>query len=1148
MGRSGRDRLRRRRHRRRGARPQRLPAAALVPHRVGQSAVRLRNRRRRFRQRPDRPARPARPGRPARRALRLGRARRRRPQFRDERRAARRFPPDREVVGVRAARAAATRHGRRSAVDRDLVALRLHQGRTQRRRRRHRFRRGEPVFSMGDDARAAVPRTAHAGRGVPAPELRAGHQPADRFAARRLRVRHARAGSARATPTATCRRPVRSSCSTPRCSTRPRSTRCASTRASFSTRSRSTSPARNSSTRIAADLRRSRKRRPRRQHRTSFSTTAMPRLPVPAVSAAGAIHQRLTQRRVCACRPRSPLADGFARDAHSIATVIARRRQRRHAVARAACRRTQRNARGVSRHRALRPDQDHGQARHLHAALVRRRADVRVARARTRRRRDVLSRHACARAGGRLRAARRGHARVERPRRARRSAARPRAVPLPPRRHPARLRSGRHQDAARGGDAAATTRHSKSSPTRCEAREPIALRDLVEAAAAGRSHVRSTRSSRPRRSSSASSPPRCRSARSPPKCTRPSRSAPTRLGARSNSGEGGEQVATATRARPIRAAARSNKSLRRASASARPTWPAPTRSKSRWRRARSPAKADRFRASRSRPRSRCCAARSPGQALISPPPHHDIYSIEDLAELIYDLRRAAPQARIAVKLVSQAGIGYVASGVAKANADVIHISGHDGGTGASPLASIKYAGLPWELGLVETHHALIANGLRSRVKLRVDGGFKTGRDVVLATMLGADDMRLRQRAARCAGLHLRASVPQEHLPGRHRDARSRRCARNSRARPRKRETFFDVHRARRAAPLGALGRELARRRARALGSVARAQRLGRAASAASISARFCGCRPRADHFDVPHSTNAHVDDVCGPGRKSRRLRPADRAVGARVAHTIVEARIRGESIVHADAPLYGSAGPELRRVHHRRFGLELDGDANDYVGKSMEGGTIVVRSPGDRRRTVDRQRVLLRRARRRGVRLRHGRRTSRGAQQRRAVVVEGAGDHACEYMTAGTVAILGPAGTQRGLRHERRRGILPRDGSGAQRRISGRPNCGRARSIREATARLYALLEEHLAATGRRASRPCSPTGPARRHASCTLPPALRRRSPSPAGGAGGGFGAVASVTAFAARCTACRAFSASGVKLAWAPAAPFVKHVLCRS
>ncbi|MBD5607109.1 MAG: glutamate synthase subunit alpha, partial [Candidatus Eremiobacteraeota bacterium] len=129
----------------------------------------------------------------------------------------------------------------------------------------------------------------------------------------------------------------------------------------------------------------------------------------------------------------------------------------------------------------------------------------------------------------------------------------------------------------------------------------------------------------------------------------------------------------------------------------------------------------------------------PGRPLISPPPHHDIYSIEDLAQLIYDLRRAAPHARVAVKLVAQSGIGYVASGVAKADADAIHISGHDGGTGASPLSSIKHAGLPWEIGLVETHHALLANGLRSRVRLRVDGGFKSGRDVIVATLPGADE-------------------------------------------------------------------------------------------------------------------------------------------------------------------------------------------------------------------------------------------------------------------------------------------------------------------------------------------------------------------------------------------------------------------------
>src|SRR5262249_31990075 len=130
----------------------------------------------------------------------------------------------------------------------------------------------------------------------------------------------------------------------------------------------------------------------------------------------------------------------------------------------------------------------------------------------------------------------------------------------------------------------------------------------------------------------------------------------------------------------------------------------------------------------------------PGVALISPPPHHDIYSIEDLAQLIYDLRQINPAARIAVKLVSEAGIGTVAAGVAKAQADIIHISGHDGGTGASPLGSIKNAGTPWELGLAETQQVLAMNNLRGRVRLRVDGGLKTGRDVIIAAALGAEEV------------------------------------------------------------------------------------------------------------------------------------------------------------------------------------------------------------------------------------------------------------------------------------------------------------------------------------------------------------------------------------------------------------------------
>ena len=129
----------------------------------------------------------------------------------------------------------------------------------------------------------------------------------------------------------------------------------------------------------------------------------------------------------------------------------------------------------------------------------------------------------------------------------------------------------------------------------------------------------------------------------------------------------------------------------------------------------------------------------PGVALISPPPHHDIYSIEDLAQLIHDLHQINPTAKVSVKLVAEIGIGTIAGGVAKANADVIQISGHDGGTGASPLSSIKHAGLPWELGLTEVHRSLLENGLRERVLLRADGGLKTGWDVLIAALLGAEE-------------------------------------------------------------------------------------------------------------------------------------------------------------------------------------------------------------------------------------------------------------------------------------------------------------------------------------------------------------------------------------------------------------------------
>jgi glutamate synthase (ferredoxin) len=157
---------------------------------------------------------------------------------------------------------------------------------------------------------------------------------------------------------------------------------------------------------------------------------------------------------------------------------------------------------------------------------------------------------------------------------------------------------------------------------------------------------------------------------------------------------------------------------------------------------------------------------TPGVGLISPPPHHDIYSIEDLAQLIFDLKNANSEARINVKLVSEVGVGTVAAGVAKAHADVVLISGHDGGTGASPQTGIMHAGLPWELGLAETHQTLVLNNLRSRITVETDGQLKTGRDVVIAALLGAEEFGLH-RTAGGAGLRNDAGLPSGHLPNRY---------------------------------------------------------------------------------------------------------------------------------------------------------------------------------------------------------------------------------------------------------------------------------------------------------------------------------------------------------------------------------------------
>jgi glutamate synthase domain-containing protein 2/glutamate synthase domain-containing protein 1/glutamate synthase domain-containing protein 3 len=393
-----------------------------------------------------------------------------------------------------------------------------------------------------------------------------------------------------------------------------------------------------------------------------------------------------------------------------------------------------------------------------------------------------------------------------------------------------------------------------------------------------------------------------------------------------------------------------------------------------------------------------------GQTLVSPPPHHDIYSIEDLAQLIYDLRRANPTAKIAVKLVAQSGIGYVASGVAKARADVVHIAGHDGGTGASPLGSIKHGGLPWELGLVETHHTLVANGLRGRVALRVDGGFKTGRDVVIASMLGADMFGFGTAllialgciyAHQChqntcpVGIATQDAVLRGKFPGSAEDA----------------ATFLLF-----------VARDV-RRRLAALG----------ARSLDEIHGRSDLIRPRYERargvdldellrlpetrapIDFAPVDNAHLDDAAVSGG-TQRITPADRAVGARFAFDATMRGLRSERVLPAVYRYLGSAGQSWGAFLCAPLMLELDGEANDGVGKGMSGGTLVVRGAGRGDEPAIGNACFY------GAR--GGRAFVRGTAGERlavrnsgaTVVVEGAGDHACEYMTKGTVAILGATG------------------------------------------------------------------------------------------------------------------------------------------
>jgi glutamate synthase domain-containing protein 2/glutamate synthase domain-containing protein 1/glutamate synthase domain-containing protein 3 len=419
---------------------------------------------------------------------------------------------------------------------------------------------------------------------------------------------------------------------------------------------------------------------------------------------------------------------------------------------------------------------------------------------------------------------------------------------------------------------------------------------------------------------------------------------------------------------------------------------------------------------------------TPGATLISPPPHHDIYSIEDLAQLIFDLKQVNPEAAISVKLVSEAGIGTVAAGVVKALADAIHISGGDGGTGASPLSSIQHAGLPWELGLAEVQQTLRLNGLRSRVRLRVDGGFKTGRDVVLAALLGADEFAFGTAALFAEGCIMARACHRDTCPvgitTQRRDLRDKFAGRPEQVAA---YLLFVAEEVRRAlADIGARSLD------EVIGRVdlldvreveGRAARLDVAPLLAdpgegprSFVERTAIQDPRSELGDRVFEDALETIFLGGIVEYRYDIRNDARTVGARLGGSI--GLEFGTSAPHGQARLRfsGAAGQSFGAFLAEGVELVLDGEANDYVGKGMGGGRIVIRAPeGDAGDPVLVGNTVLYGATG-GELFVAGRAGERFAVRNSGAtaVVEGTGQHACEYMTGGTVVILGPTGTNVG--------------------------------------------------------------------------------------------------------------------------------------
>ena len=423
---------------------------------------------------------------------------------------------------------------------------------------------------------------------------------------------------------------------------------------------------------------------------------------------------------------------------------------------------------------------------------------------------------------------------------------------------------------------------------------------------------------------------------------------------------------------------------------------------------------------------------TPGVGLISPPPHHDIYSIEDLAQLIFDLKNVNPAGDVSVKLVSEVGVGTVAAGVSKAMSDHVTISGFEGGTGASPLTSLKHAGSPWEIGLAETHQTLVANRLRSRIAVQVDGGIRTGRDVVIGALLGADEFGFSTAPLIAAGCIMMRKCHLNTCPV---------GVATQDPVLRKRFTgqpehvinfFFFV-----AEEVRELMASMGYRTFDEM--VGQMQMLDQRkviehwkAKGLDFSRLFTKpVAPKGVQIYRSEKQNHKIHDILDrkliaqaqgalekgtPVRIKAEIRNIDRTAGAMLSGAVAKRYGHDglpEDTIHVD--LTGTAGQSFGAFLAHGITFELEGEGNDYVGKGLSGGRIVIRPTADSG-VVPEQSIIV------GNTVLYGAIAGeayfRGIAGERfavrnsgaTVVVEGAGDHCCEYMTGGVVVVLGPTG------------------------------------------------------------------------------------------------------------------------------------------